>query len=83
MITLCFDAVVQLPRCFLHLIVLGFLGHHMIKAKVHLIEITITKEEHTRAQGEKGQPGYRKSTQHSMKAVLQRLADQFSSIVGD
>ena len=46
LIDLGFDALLQLPRCFLHLIVLGLFGHNIIKAIIHLIEITLTKKEY-------------------------------------
>ena len=36
------------------------LFEYIIKVIIHLIVITITKEEYTKGQGEKGQPGYRK-----------------------
>jgi hypothetical protein len=45
MIDLGFDALLQLPRCFLHLVVLGLFGHHVCKAAIHLIESTIIKKE--------------------------------------
>lgn len=85
MIDLGFHALLQLPRCFLHLVVIGLFGHHVCKASIHLIEITIIKKEYTTAHGTKGRPGYRKPPlpENATKGVLQRLADRLSSIISD
>ena len=85
MIALGFDAILQSPRCFLHLVVLGLFGHHVCKAAIHLIESTIIKKEYTTAHGSKGRPGYRKPPlpENATKGVLQRLADRLSSIISD
>ena len=73
LIDLGIDALLQLPRCFLHLIILGLFGHHIIKAIIHLIEFTLTKKEYTSAYGVKGQSGYRKAPipENAIKGVLQ------------
>ena len=52
LIDLSFEALLQL---FLHLIILGLFGHHIIKAIIRLIEITLTKKEYTSAYGVKRQ----------------------------
>jgi hypothetical protein len=85
MIDLGFDAILQSPRCFLHLAVLDLFGNHLCKAAIHLIESTIIKNEYTTAHGSKGRPGYRKQPlpENATKGVLQRLADRLSSIMSD
>ena len=85
MIDLGFDALLQSPRCFLHLVVLGLFGHHLCKAIIHLIESILLKKEYTTAHGSKGQTGYRKPPlpENATKGVLQRLAVRLSSIIAD
>ena len=80
-----FDAVLQLPRCFLHLVILGLFGHHIIKAIIHLIESLISKAVYTTSFKNKGEPGYRKAPlpENAIKSVLQRLANRMSSTVAD
>ena len=48
LVDLGFDALLQLPRCFLHLVILGLFGHHIIKAILHLMS---RKQEDTRLAG--------------------------------
>jgi hypothetical protein len=85
LINLDFDALLQLLRCFLHLVVLGLFGQHVCKAVIHLIESILMKNEYTSAHGTKGQPGYRKAPlpENATKGVLQRLADRLSAIISD
>ena len=80
-----FDAVIQLPRCFLHLVILGLFGYHIIKAIIHLIKSLITKAVYTTAFKKKGEPGYRKAPlpENAIKGVLQRLANRMSSMIAD
>ena len=86
LVDLGFDALLQLPRSFLHLVILGLFGHHIIKAIIHLIGIySFAKKECTSAYGIKGQSGKRKAPipENAIKGVLQRLANQLSSTIAD
>ena len=74
LVDLGFDALLQLPRSFLHLVILGLFGHHIIKAIIHLIGIySFAKKECTSAYGIKGQSGKRKAPipENAIKGVLQ------------
>ena len=85
LVDLGFDALLQLPRCFPHLVILGHFGHCRLKAIIYLIEITVTIEGYTSAYKGKGQPGYRKAPipENAINCVLHRSANRLSSIIAD
>ena len=73
------DPVMGLPRDFLHWIILGLFGYHIVKAIIYLITQTILADVYLTAHGGQRAP----VNQQTMNHVLQRLARRLASIEAD
>ena len=73
------DPVVGMPRDFLHWIILGLFGYHIVRAIIYLISKTILADVYLIAHGNRRAP----VNQTTMHHVLQRLARRLSSISAD
>ena len=73
------DPVMGLPRDFLHWIILGLFGYHIVKAIIYLITQTILADVYLTAHGGRRAP----VNQQTMHHVLQRLARRLASIEAD
>ena len=67
------------PRDFLHAIILGLFGKHMVKSIIYLIETTILRPEFTTAHEGRQAP----VPEAAMKRVLRRLAAFLSQVKAD
>ena len=71
--------VIGLPRDFLHWIILGLFGYHIVKAILHLLFKTILADAYLTEHGNRKAP----VTQSTMAHVLRRLARRLSGITSD
>ena len=73
------DPVIGMPRDFLHWIILGLFGYHIVKAIIFLISKTILADAYLTEHGNRRAP----VNQQTMHHVLQRLARRLASIEAD
>ena len=73
------DPVLGLSRDFLHWIILGLFGYHIVKAIMYLISKTILADAYLTVHGNRAAP----VNQTTMHHVLQRLARRLASITAD
>ena len=73
------DPVLGLPRDFLHWIILGLFGYHIVKAIMYLISKTILAGAYLTVHGNRQAP----VNQTTMHHVLKRLAQRLASISAD
>ena len=73
------DPVLGLPRDFLHWIILGLFGYHIVKAIIYLISKIILADAYLTAHVNRPAP----VNQTTMHHVLQRLARRLASITAD
>ena len=71
-----FSLTVPTPRDFLHCIILGLFGHHIIKALIYLIQVTLLKPIFLNVHSVRRAP-IRESV---MRSALARLAQRLSAI---
>ena len=79
LIDLGFHATLMLPRDFLHHILLGLFGHHIIKALIYLIMSFISKPVFCQSHGPRSAP----VPESVMKRVMRRLATRLSTVRSD
>jgi len=79
LIDLGFHATIMLPRDFLHHILLGLFGFHIIKALIYLIMSLISKSVFCQSYGPRRAP----VPESVMKRVLRRLATRLSTVQSD
>jgi len=79
LIDLGFHATIMMPRDFLHLILLGLFGHHIIKAIIYLIQTFISKAVFCEPHGPRSAP----VPESVMKRVMRRLATRLSTVQAD
>jgi hypothetical protein len=73
------DPVMGMPRDFLHWIILGLFGYHIVRAIIHLISETILAAAYLTEHGSRKAP----VNQQTMHHVLQRLARRLARIDAD
>ena len=74
-----FHCTLFTPRCFLHHIVIGLFGNHIIRAIIYLIWSFISLAIYCQAYGGRKAP----AKDSSIKSVLKRWAKRLSSVKGD
>ena len=73
------DPVMGMPRDFLHWMILGLFGYHIVKAIIYLISKTIFADAYLTAHGDRRAP----VNQQTMHHVFMRLAQRLASIEAD
>jgi hypothetical protein len=71
--------VIGLPRDFLHWIILGLFGYHIVKAIIHLLSKTIVAPAYLTEHGRRKAPVNQSTIAH----VLRRMARRLSRITGN
>ena len=73
------DPVMGMPRDFLHWIILGLFGYHIVKAIIYLISKTILADAYLTAHGDRRALVHQQTMHH----VFLRLAQRLASIEAD